>query len=312
VLGNNGIGTALKVGKPVFIYGIEHYVEQYKSWSCLGIPIKQDGNIIGALDVSVLNKYAHPSRMATATACVNSIENEIANVKSKDVNIKHEQKMMATSDLIATAVHDLKNPLAVIRGLGDLGNLLSTSVKEQSYYTRIIDQVQTLNNIIMDLLDIFKPQTPLKCSPSLVINSILQEIEPICSLNKIDIDLQMQSIKEVDLYDIQFKRSMQNLVDNSIKAMPDGGRIVVRTEDRDGHILISIGDTGLGIPADIEGDLFQSYVFRSEGGTGLGLFMAHHVITELHSGQIWFESEVGKGTTFFISIPCKENETIVG
>jgi transcriptional regulator of acetoin/glycerol metabolism len=305
IIGNNGIGTSLRQKEPVFIYGVEHYVEVYKSWSCLGVPIHQDGKIIGALDVSVDNPYAHPSRMAVATACVNSIENELARKHREVKTIQPEEKTMATTDLIATAVHDLKNPLAVMRGLGDLGVLLSSSNKERHYFNKILKQVEVLNNTIVDLLNIFKPKQPTLCNPSTIIEEVVEEIIPSCYLNHIEVTFEDKCSEVINLYDTQFKRAIQNLLDNAIKEMPEGGNLYIKTEIKEDKVFISIKDTGKGVPIEIEKELFQAYVHGRKDGTGLGLFMVHHVIKEIHKGDIWYTSK-GEGTTFFITLPLNK------
>lgn len=73
-IGNNGIATALATGEPVLVYGIEHFGMAYDGCACMGVPIIFNGKIIGAIDISVPNKYAHPARLHIIIACVNSIE----------------------------------------------------------------------------------------------------------------------------------------------------------------------------------------------------------------------------------------------
>lgn len=302
-IGHNGIGTALVIQKPVFIYGIEQCIDSNNTFSCLGVPIRKNDEIVGAFAVVVPTEYASPSRIAIALTCVNSIENEIKNVLEKGLADYHEKNMLSISDIIATAVHDLKNPIAVIRGLGDLGILVTKSEKERQYFKRIIHQSDILNSIVIDLLSIFKPQPPSIEKPSDLIKDVLTDIEPLCSMKNIQINFLTQSNRKINLFVMQFKRALLNLIDNAIKVMPDGGIINIEIKDNGNELLISLSDTGPGIPHDIKDNLFQAYTFRSEGGTGLGLFMTHHVITNIHNGQIWFESIETKGTTFFISLP---------
>ena len=81
-IGNNGIGTALVKGEPVFVYGVEHFANAYGGWGCLGVPINDpDGAIAGAIDVSVPVEEAHPGRLTVALAVGKSIENALASAR---------------------------------------------------------------------------------------------------------------------------------------------------------------------------------------------------------------------------------------
>ncbi|WHH58805.1 ATP-binding protein [Petroclostridium sp. X23] len=309
IIGNNGIGTALIVQKPVLVYGIEHYVSSYKNNACLGVPIKKDNEIIGALNITIESKHAHPVRMTIVEACVSSIEQAISDFREKEMSKDNMPMLMATSDLIATAVHDLKNPVAVIRGLSELGRLTSNSNKGSEYFNRIINQVDLLNRMLIDLLDIFRPQQSSKGSPSRVIQQIISDIEPVCIQQNISIKFKGDNSTKIILYEKLFRRAIQNILDNSIKVMPDGGKISVKAEETDDHILISISDTGPGIPKELTGEIFNAFTFRRDGGTGLGLFMVFQVITCLHRGKIWFQSGKKGGTTFYISLPKDEEHS---
>jgi NtrC-family two-component system sensor histidine kinase KinB len=105
-----------------------------------------------------------------------------------------------------------------------------------------------------------------------------------------------------------------NLVGNALKFTPSGGRVEVsaRTDDARDRMLVSISDTGEGIPKELQGRIFDKFAIaearRSSGGrssTGLGLTFCK-LIVEAHGGQIWVESEPGQGSTFTFSLPLGE------
>jgi len=96
---------------------------------------------------------------------------------------------------------------------------------------------------------------------------------------------------------------MENLIENAILVLKDGGTIKIHIKDKGDRVLISVNDNGPGIPEEIRKSLFQPFVFHRKDGTGLGLYMVQHAITEVHKGEIWFDSELGKGTTFYVSLP---------
>ncbi len=302
-IGNNGGGTCLLEDKSVFIYGLEHYGNIFKPFSCLGVPIHKDNKLIGAISVAVLNEYAHPARLTMVMACVDAIEKEVSNIPIKPKTSKGNRKSIATAELMATAVHDLKNPLASIRGLAQLGTLTSTSKKEHGYFDRIIKQVDALHRSVVDLQNIFKPETRVEFQPSELIRQVIEEMQPDCEMNNIKLSFINCFDGKLNIHHKVFKRALENLVKNAVQVINRDGKIEIEINDQSNYVLISVNDNGPGIPDEIKEKLFQPFVYHRKDGTGLGLFMVYHAITEVHDGEIWFESTVGKGTTFYIRLP---------
>jgi len=106
----------------------------------------------------------------------------------------------------------------------------------------------------------------------------------------------------------RLEQVITNLVENALKYSPDGGPVHVSLEVRDSLALLSVSDHGIGIPADQQQHLFERYFrarnvpTRSYGGLGLGLYICRDII-ERHGGRIWVESEVGRGSTFYVALP---------
>ena len=101
---------------------------------------------------------------------------------------------------------------------------------------------------------------------------------------------------------------LSNLVGNAIKFTPEGGRIRIQAERREGEALISVRDTGRGIPEDVLPHIFERYWQPEETrhqGAGLGLSIVKGIV-EAHGGRIWVESRPGAGTTFFFTLPGHE------
>lgn len=221
----------------------------------------------------------------------------------KHKRVESYQKTIATAELMAAAIHDLKNPLASIRGLGQLGMLTSSSKKERSYFERIIKQVDSLNTSVIDLLNVFKPEKSVRANPSLIVKEVLDEFQAICDINNIELVFIARCEGEISLHIKVFKRAIENLVRNAVQVLANGGRIKIYTSENDSNFFMSINDNGPGIPEEAKESMFQPFVYQRKDGTGLGLFMVQHAIAEVHGGKIWFDSELGKGTTFYISLP---------
>jgi signal transduction histidine kinase len=121
------------------------------------------------------------------------------------------------------------------------------------------------------------------------------EIEPDAALVHADAD----AVRQV----------LTNLIDNSLRYTPQGGRIVCRSERLEGGVMLSVADTGQGIATDHLPRIFERFYradpsrSRQEGGTGLGLSIVKHMV-EAHGGRVWAESERGHGTTVHCWFPA--------
>jgi two-component system phosphate regulon sensor histidine kinase PhoR len=106
---------------------------------------------------------------------------------------------------------------------------------------------------------------------------------------------------------------LQNLLDNAIQYTLPGGEIVVRAETGQNEVILTVSDTGIGIPKADQPRIFERFYrvdvarSREAGGTGLGLAIAKHLV-EVHGGRLWVESEVGQGSQFHFSVPQFESE----
>ena len=106
----------------------------------------------------------------------------------------------------------------------------------------------------------------------------------------------------------QLLRVLSNLLENAVQSIPDErkGIVEVALDKEDSHAIISVKDNGAGISKDVIERIFQPYFTTKSSGTGLGLAMTKKII-EFWNGHIWFDTEEGKGTTFYITLPLKNN-----
>jgi transcriptional regulator of acetoin/glycerol metabolism len=298
VIGNNGIGTALRLKEPVLVHGVEHFGMVYGSCSCIGAPIMNNGEVLGALDISVPVQYAHPARLHILTACASSIESALSYIKTSN-----NMNFSAMNNLISTAVHDLKNPLAVISGLGQLGNKATDEDKIKSYFDRIIFQADEMNKMVTELLNVFKPEELQSQNVNPIIEEVINSYKPICDYKNIKLIFICDCNDLVRINRKLLKRSIENLINNAVQSMNGEGAITVGTKSYGDTFLITVKDTAGGIPEEMRDILFEPFAFKRSGGTGLGLFMVYYTITNTHNGKIWFETESGNGTTFSIELP---------
>jgi signal transduction histidine kinase len=217
---------------------------------------------------------------------------------------------------VSVASHELRTPLTPIVGYADL--LLHRDppdTTKKQWAKKILDNGQKLSAIVDDLLNVSRIQsgkvgvTLEKSSISEVLDEALALLQELSDKHEFAVDI------EPDLPDVLIDRDklgqvMRNLIDNAVKYSPDGGRITlsIYNEPEKQQIVISISDEGMGISPTDKDALFTTFhrIQRPETqgirGSGLGLYIAKEW-TEAMGGKIWLESELNKGSTFFVSIP---------
>jgi signal transduction histidine kinase len=143
-----------------------------------------------------------------------------------------------------------------------------------------------------------------------VMNACIRPLEENLKTNKIKLDLKSEPDLPLILGDrLLLKQSFQNLIQNSIEAMPQGGKLSIdlgktKTYSQEKFIRVEITDTGCGIEKKDQRKIFYPFFTSKEKGTGLGLSLVKKIIS-LHHGEIKFESQVNQGTTFEIYLPLK-------
>jgi PAS domain S-box-containing protein len=263
----------------------------------------------------------HPEEGATQTFYAN-----IAPVRAAgDLTLGHVAVMQdittlkeldkMKSEFVSVVSHDLKTPLTAIRGFADLTAMTGTlSEQQRDFIARIKDITREMATMISDLLDIGKIEAGIEmeqvpCSILSLAEEVISNLEFRAQEKKISVDLEVaEAVPEVVGDPNRLKQVLMNLVGNAIKYTPEGGQVWVRIGPEDGRLITAVKDTGIGIAARDQKQLFQKfYRVRTEQtahieGTGLGLAIVRSIV-EHHGGRIWVESEPGKGSTFVFSLP---------
>ena len=220
-----------------------------------------------------------------------------------------------------TLSHELKTPLtSIIAAAGLLAEELAEKGEDsyQKLAKNIIHNAHILETRLAELLEIVKTGTGrlrLQFAP-VDIKSLLQGIglqsSPLAQKKMQKLNLELPDYLPIIPGDGQrLEQAIFNLMTNASKFTPEGGSITLRARKRPGELLIEVQDTGIGISREEQTKLFKPYSRinadrQKHPGLGLGLALAKQVI-ELHGGRIWVESESGKGSTFFVSLPLKNS-----
>jgi signal transduction histidine kinase len=232
---------------------------------------------------------------------------------------QHAQRATrARDDLIASVSHDLRSPLATIVGTADLlAQSEAPEEKRQRWVEALRRSADWMKRLIEDLVDIARIEAGRftieeeRCAVGALLGEAMALMQPLAQ----EKTLRLQSEVAGGDFDIRCDRTrilriLSNLIGNSIKFTPAGGSIAVRAEPADGKALFSVTDTGSGIEPEELPHIFERFWQARKTarlGAGLGLAIAQGIV-EAHRGKIWAESDPGKGSTFFFTLPLADPE----
>jgi len=289
--------------------------------STLDIGVKQ------VYEVEVLTKAGEPRSVMVSVSPLHGVEGEILGVlgiardmtdtKKLEQQIRNSEKLASVGKLAAGVAHEINNPLGGI--LNCLYNMrkgtLSLS-RQEEYLASMEDGLRRVQRIVRQLLD-FSQQH----NPELALADINQVVKRVLLLTDhlfVPHRVQLETALSPDIPELMIDRHMMeqvlmNLVLNAIQAMRAGGVLTIRTSMDEAHCLVRIQDSGCGISSSVLPRIFDPFfTTKNEGeGTGLGLSVSLGIV-ERHGGRIFVESEVGKGTTFTVSIPLATERHAIG
>ncbi len=228
-------------------------------------------------------------------------------------NIRKLEKIR--QDFIVNISHELRTPIASCKAIAETlqNGALSDKKVARDFLRRMhieIDKLGQMVNELGELSRIESGELKLKLTPVNANNIIIKVAERLktqADRAQITISLDMPpELPEVVADADKIEQVLINLVHNAIKFTPQNGNIVISSAVQDDRIIVSVSDTGIGIPEDDLPHIFERFYkvdkARSGGGTGLGLSIAKHII-QAHSGEIHVRSKEGNGSLFVFSLP---------
>lgn len=286
--------------------------------------------------LSTLSKIALPSRVARKGPKTSqardgsrvSRRSHIANNNEalwdedqKEGRLDVEPNIQENTTMLGLAAHDLRHPAAALAMYSELlKEAIGDIVNEEQM--ELIDSIRSVSQFLIRLLDdtldlvhAESGELRLSAEPVTLAGIVEQSVSmsrPVAEQRKIDLHLTQDGEPLPVLLDaVKICKVFNNLIENAIRYCNPGARIDIRIFRAGNRVVVSVRDDGPGIPPEVLKNLFipfrstLSRAHSEEPGTGLGLAIAKHTV-RLHDGRIWVKSKVGKGTTFYVSLPAQD------
>ncbi|HDQ16844.1 MAG TPA: HAMP domain-containing histidine kinase [Candidatus Vogelbacteria bacterium] len=254
---------------------------------------------------------------------------------TKDLEIKMLKKQLANLDqakskFISVTTHQMRTPLSAIKWTLNMilsGQLGEVPEEQKEFLQKGYDSTQKMIVIVNNLLNLNQRESLRDdYSFSLVeieelIKDTMSEFVNQVESKKIDFVFKKSAgqIPKIEVDIAKIKMVLENLFDNAIKYTSPGGQVVVTLSDKNlniakSQVVISVKDSGIGIPEEEQKKIFHKFfrasnaVLQEPDGSGIGLYISKDIV-EKHHGTLWFESQVGKGTTFHLLLPLNQVES---
>jgi len=173
--------------------------------------------------------------------------------------------------------------------------------------SRIVETVRTLELVINDILDVSlpEPENSRGCDCAKAINKVLSLLEEEIHVRKVSVSMNIQgSLPEIKIQEHHLFEIISNIVRNALESIDIDGLLLVLASHIEDQVVITIQDTGPGIPPEIKNKIFSPFFTTKEDGTGLGLVVVKKLVEE-NNGAIVVRTAPDKGTTFIISFPIE-------
>ncbi|MBX3085737.1 MAG: response regulator [Anaerolineae bacterium] len=301
--------------------------------SGIATPIKHQGALLGVLvlgderpghfsanDLRVLRSIGEQTALAIRNAHLfaqlqeyahgleSMVEARTAALQSAQIQLMRTEKLAALGTLAAGVAHEVNNPLQPILSSLEMAieDIDAKRPADRELLEHAMSEVVRIRKIVSNLLDFARPSPT---GPTLVatdVNTLMNEVLSLANkqfqVAGIKLDKRFGESRKIVANADQLKQVFLNLVVNAMDAMKEGGTLLVTTSEKDEFAVITVQDTGHGIPKDALQKVFDPFFTTKPSGTGLGLSVSHSII-EGHGGDITVESKVGKGTIFTIKLP---------
>lgn len=282
------------------------------------LPLLRDERPIGALYLVAEERGIRPHKLEFVLRVADHIAIAVENARLYEAL---RQANQAKSEFVSIVSHELRAPMTSLKGYTDMlrnGKLGSLSTQQQEFVDAIRRNTQRMELLVSDLTDISRIETgQLSISPRAItfseaLDEAVETVRDLSEAKQQTLTLDMwNGLPSAHADKARLIQALINLLSNAIKYTPYGGSIAVRvwlSSDEPDFIRCAITDSGVGISPQDQVQLFTKFFraadpqVREQPGTGLGLAITKNLV-EMHGGRIWVESALGKGSTFYFTVP---------
>jgi signal transduction histidine kinase len=230
-------------------------------------------------------------------------------VEERTKQLKDSERLAAIGATAGMVGHDIRNPLQAITGdvyltKTELASIPESKEKKNALesLTEIEKNIDYINKIVADLQDFARP-----LNPHAEKTDLKRIIDDLLSKNglpqNVKVSVKVETDAKIVVADSAYiNRIMYNLVNNAVQAMPKGGKLTINAYKEANDSIITVKDTGVGIPESVKSKLFTPMFTTKSKGQGFGLAVIKRM-TEALGGTVSFESQEGRGTTFIVRLP---------
>jgi signal transduction histidine kinase/HAMP domain-containing protein len=223
------------------------------------------------------------------------------------------------SDFVSTVSHDLRSPLTLMRGYATMLEMAGELNEQQKSYTKMIVQgVDNMAKLVNNLLDLgridFGVGLQVESIPVLdILERVISSLQMQAKQKQISLGMEISKDlpHAIEADQALLQQAIYNLVENALKYTPEGGEVTIHLQTDGITLTFAVQDSGIGIPESDLPRLFEKF-YRgthrealAKRGTGLGLAIVKS-IAERHGGKVWAESQLGKGSTFYLQVPVMQ------
>lgn len=297
--------------------------------SVLAVPLWSEDTCIGALELVNKGGVAHID--AESLAGDDDVEIHRPNFTDSDMKLltlmagqmsgavaanlhreerQKEERLASIGQMLSGVIHDFKTPVTIISGYVQLMASQDDAEMRQEYARSVLSQFDQLNKMTKEILAFARGETSILFR-RVFLRKLTAELDEVLGRDLGERGIELVINNEyggaAKMDDVKIKRALFNLARNAAEAMPEGGTFSIHIRTEGDHLIFRVSDNGPGIPEEIRGSLFESFVTRGKrDGTGLGLAIVKNIV-EQHHGSIEVETASGKGTTFILTLPLEQD-----
>jgi signal transduction histidine kinase len=273
---------------------------------------------IGLFIATELNRFERERKTnAELAAAYQKLNEYTQQLKDSQEQLIQSEKLSSLGQLAASIAHEVNNPLS---GVLTYTQLLAKKIESDKfskesaldYLSKMESELTRSTGLVRNLLDFARQSAPVPVETDLndVVNRVLELTAHSAKLNKVEVIKELDpSLPKLTADPNQLQQVFTNLVVNAIQAMPEGGKLTLRTSHEKGQLKLDVQDTGYGIPPENMRKLFTPFFSTKKEvkGVGLGLAISYGII-QRHRGKIEVQSVEGKGTTFTVQLPVQQEK----